>query len=186
MVSKKFYCSFTYLSWRVIAALLPVIAIVADIAYCLAKGRGPLHPITLQVVVAALIASVPLLMIAIGIYIVLFPVTLTEQAIIGHNERGKKQYIEWPDLCYGGTLTSGGFPCHKLQSRSSARHVVVPAFLSRFELFKNELAARGISFTVEERPRPAPLFARRARIEIEPLREGKYIVVTTERARQKN
>src|SRR5687767_4192431 len=100
MLSKKFYCSFTYLSWRVIAALLPVIAIITTITYCLVKGRSPLHPITLQVVVATLMLSVPLLLFAIGIYIVLYPVTLTAQAIIGHNERGKKQRIEFQDICY--------------------------------------------------------------------------------------
>jgi len=140
-----------------------------------------------RMVSALIIVGFPMLIVSTVIYVLLFPVKLTEDGIIGHNARGKKQVITWPEMVYTERISNHGFPCFKLQSNSSDRYILIPTFLARFDQFNAELKTHGIDLTglpqagakaVETVQTP---MRKRRRLNLEQRREGKFIVITTER-----
>jgi hypothetical protein len=131
-----------------------------------------------------------LVVISIGmlIYIWLWPVTLTADGILGHNERGRKQRIKWQEAIYIGTVRVSGQLCHKIVSKDGRQYVLIPTFLRKFNQCASDLLDRGVDFTRPQAPpniianaiEPARRRAKPKPLR-EPIRQGNYIIITTER-----
>lgn len=171
--------------------MLPLIALGTMLVYTTIRNRGPFDRITWQVILTVLIFSIPLLTISIWIYTRLFPLRLTHEGIQGHNERGRKKQLLWSDIYNVGTIRSGGLLCHKLGSKSSDSYLLVPTFLKNYQRCRSILLEHGIDLDKPtvlagvNKPVVKPPARRAPQPQFEPIREGKYIVITTERSREK-
>jgi len=185
MAGKKrfYYCSIFYLLLRLVVATIPIV-FAGTIGYFFYLGLSPLNKIAWHVLVTGFSIGLPILLISTLVYIWLYPVMLTENGIVGHNSRGRKRQLAWQEIIYVGKIRNNGFPCHKLQSNAADDYLLIPTFLSRFDRFSAELKSHGVDLSAPSTPpvKTAPARSRkRPRPNIEPRREGRYIIISTER-----
>lgn len=182
---RRYYCSIFYVMLRYGLVLSLVIA---SIRASITLSAYNLQEIPLVAIYGWLIFGLIFSFISISVYILAFPVRIGPQGIIGHTTRGRKYQLAWADTVYGGKFSTGGLPCHRLQSKTEPeKYVVLPNFLTSFARCKQELRRYGVDLDKEPtiiKPRVAKAAMESpqlVRTKVEPIREGAYIIVTTER-----
>lgn len=190
--NKRYYCSLWFLLVRLLPIILILLTIGTPFVYYLFQGRGPFHPNSLQVLAATLITGSFTLVIAVYIYNRFFPVTITPEFLIGHNKSGKKTKLRWPEIVNTGLVGNFGFPCYQLTSKTSGNYILIPSFLSRFEQCKKDLKDHGVDLLVtkslvldRDGEKRSTKKTKPSHIKSEPIREGNYIIITTERERSR-
>jgi hypothetical protein len=120
--------------------------------------------------------------LAVLAHIYFFPVTVDLEGISGHMANGRRHRIAWSDLDAVRIVRHVGVQCYGFHSRQGNARIIVPICLKRRAAFEAVLAKRGITITnrdVESAP-PQPDLSRRKRPSVTPIREGGYIIITTE------
>jgi hypothetical protein len=176
-----FHFSFWYL-WLRLSLLSIVLVVISTSISQLGAGNDLFNFDHLTFI--ALIGSGMALfsMLAVFAHIYYFPIIIDAEGIGGHMGNGRRNKIAWSDLDSVRPVRHLGVACYSLHSKRDNSRIIVPRCLKKQSDFEAILAKRGVIFTDKEPEAapPEPGLSRRNRTSVTPIREGGYIIITTE------
>ncbi|MEW6731633.1 MAG: hypothetical protein AB1489_09930 [Acidobacteriota bacterium] len=180
-----FRCSFWYL-WSRLGLLGGGLVIASTSISFFAGGLFSTDYLTLTL----LIGSGNLIFSALSVWahVRYFPIIVDEEGIRGHTGtlRGRPGRIAWADIYRVQTIRHFGLPCYRITAHQGGVALLVPMYLKQRADFENELFKQGIQLNSSEKAvAPSPR-VRRQRGERVTMREGGYIVISTEQRHSKN
>lgn len=117
----------------------------------------------------------PFVVLAVYFYSRSSPLKIISKGVYGRDINGKKVFLKWQEISYLGITYKNLLPYYQLKSTFSQEEVLVPTFIKNVKNFIFELKAHNIFIekdltTKENRDIKNP----------KPLRQGGYIIITTE------
>lgn len=176
---KVFRCSFWYL-WSRLGLLSVGLVFTGTSISQIATNSSLLNPDHISLFVTVSVAKLFFAALAVLAHIYYFPVITDAHGINGHTARSKKARLEWQEISSMERVRHAGIPCYRLHSATRQLELVVPCCLTAISEFDAVLAGQGIKLAKAETVAPRWQPVRSARLESEPVRQGGYIIISTE------
>lgn len=141
--------------------------------------------ITLLIILGTAILAVPFVLS----HIYYFPIVVTSKCIVGFTYvyPNKKVALTWLEISHLQDRNRIGIPCYRLYSESRNIAILIPKTLKNKKEMEELFAKYGLK---NRGSQPTAVVAKPTKIYkpivSEPIREGGYIVVSTERVSKKN
>jgi hypothetical protein len=185
-VQQVFRCSFWYLWSRL--SLLSIGLVILGTSVSQFGAVGEIFNAD-SIWFIAVIGSGKLIITALAVFahIRYFPVIVDEEGISAHGSSAKRRRISWSDVRGFRRGRHVGVPCYYFHSKQSDVTLIVPICLKGWSEFESVLVKRKIMETSETKLQPQTSrrptdreSLRRSRPVIAPVREGGYIIISTE------
>jgi hypothetical protein len=180
-VKQVFYFSFWYL-WSRLSLLSFGLVVFSTTISQLGSGNGIFNLDHLSYIVLIGGCMIMFSMIAVLAHIYYFPVIIDADGISGHGSNSKRCRIGWSELSPVRHIRHVGVPCYSFHSKQDNRRIIVPLCLKRRSEFENALTKQKIIFESKDQKVSLPKtdLVRPGRSAVTTIREGGYIVITTE------
>lgn len=174
-----YYCAISGLALRLAPIFIPPM-MLSSILLDNYFSSDPFSSIfTIKNVLLVPLMFYPIVVLAAYFYNQNFPVKVISKGVYGRDYKKKKVFLKWKEISYKGITYKRLLPYYQLKSTISNEEILIPTFLKGIKKLALELKAHNIiienqNITVKEN------ITKEAK-NFEPLREGGYIIVTTER-----
>jgi hypothetical protein len=188
ILNKTFRCSFWYLWSRLSLLGLGLVFLGTSISQ-LANGAAFLSSDHIQLVILIGVALMVLQAITVVLHVYSFPVKIAADGITGYTYSfpNKRRSLAWCEIDSAQRGSHLGVPCFRLRSTERKITIVILQCLQNLPEFEAGLKEAGIDLAqMATAPPPAPLPARHKKSAVEPVREGGYIVISTEQRATKS
>ncbi|MBI4853915.1 MAG: hypothetical protein HY819_19130 [Acidobacteria bacterium] len=180
-----YYCSIFRLALRLMPIFLPPM-IVSSVLLDNYFSFSPFAPFfTLKNVFFVPVSLYPVVVIAAYFYSRSFPVKVISKGVYGRDYKRKKVFLKWDEISYQGITYRNLLPYYELKSKVSKEEILIPTFLKNRENLLKELKAHNLINETQD-TLPTDNAFKEKQSNFEPLREGGYIIVTTERVNKLN